>query len=55
MKPLFGAIGSFLMKPNFGLWLRNPIFDRAKLMRELLSHIERMLTICVFSSFRRWA
>ncbi len=45
MEPLFRTVGSFLMKPNFGLQFGNPIFGRAKLMRKSLRHIERMLAV----------
>ncbi len=45
MEPLFRAVGSFVMKPNFGLKFRNPIFGRAQLVRKLLRHIERMLAV----------
>src|SRR5271156_5758530 len=45
MKPLFRAFSSVLINPNFGLCY--PIFGRAELVGKLLSHVERILAICL--------
>ena len=46
MQPSFSPSASLLVEPNLGLQLCNSTFGRAKLIRELLGHLERMLTVC---------
>jgi hypothetical protein len=45
VEPLFSAVSFILINSNLSLQLRDPIFGRAKLMRELLGHIERMFAV----------
>src|SRR5271154_5196129 len=52
MEPLFGAFGSVLMGPDFGLQPRDLFFGRTKLVGKLLSQVERLLTICFGHSGR---
>src|SRR5262249_36583890 len=51
MKPLLGPLGSFPIRGNFCLELRNPIFGRAQPMRKLLRHIQRVPAV-VFGDAR---
>ena len=46
MQPSFSPGASLLVEPNLGLQLCNSTFGRAKLIRELLGHLERMLAVC---------
>ena len=46
MEPLLCALALLPVRRHFGLKLGNPILGRSKLVRQLLSHIESMLTIC---------
>jgi hypothetical protein len=42
VQPLLGTLSSVLIHRDFSFQLRNAIFGSAKLMRELLSHIQRV-------------
>ena len=46
MQPLFSMGASLLIKLNLRLQLGNSTFGRAKLIRKLLGHAERMLAVC---------
>jgi hypothetical protein len=45
VEPLFSALVDLLIKLNLSFQLCDPIFGRAKAMRELLGYIESMFAI----------
>ena len=45
VEPLFSAVSFILINSNLSLQLRDPIFGRSQLVRELLGHIERMFAV----------
>jgi len=45
VEPLFGAVGSLLVILYVRFQLRDPVFGRMKILRELLSEIESVLTV----------
>ena len=45
VEPLFSAVSFILINSNLSLQLRDPIFGRLQLVRELLGHIERMFAV----------
>ena len=52
VQPLLGTLSSVLIRRDFSFQLRNAIFGGTKLMRELLSHIQRVSAV-LFSNTRR--
>src|SRR5260221_2461061 len=45
VEPLSSAFSFILINSNLSLHLRDPIFGRAKLMRELLGHVESVFAV----------
>ena len=45
VQPLFSALSLVLICSDLSLYLRNPLLRGAKLMRELLSHVDSMFAV----------
>ena len=52
VQPLLGSLSAVLIRRDLSFQLRNAIFSGSKLMRKLLSHVQRVSAV-LFSRWRR--